>query len=130
MPVLQLKAEQSATYEDLTVYAQFIHLLNGYLLLVTDQADYGIGTIALSSPPSSISDKALSSPFNLFGLKHSLLANLVGKTASKHLKAPIVTMILIKNSVYNPKIITETAIKAVNKSIKHILEENQPSAGK
>lgn len=125
MPRIEGIGEESANYDNFVVKAQFIELLNGFLLLITDQHQYGIGTIALTSPPSNISGKAVSSPFNLFGLKHTLLANIVGKTASIKLKKPVISMILIKNSSIKPKIITETVINAVNKAINKILESEK-----
>ena len=122
MPEITANPEHSASYKDFTVYARFVTLANGYLLLVTDQAEYGIGTIALSTPPSGITKQAISSPFNLFGLKHSLLANLLGKTASKHLKKPVMTMILIKNSIIKPKIVTQITTQAVNQAVTALLK--------
>ncbi len=125
MPKLDCLEEHSANFENFVVYAQFIELYNGYLLMVTDQIQYGIGTIALSSPPSEISNQSLSSPFNLFGFKHTLLANLLGKTASKLLKKPVMTMILIKDSSIKPKIIMEIATKAVHAAINSILDKKK-----
>ena len=120
--------EQSASYDDFVVYAQFVKMANGFLLLITDQESFGFGTIALASPPSGISDKSLSSPFNLFGLKHSLLSNVIGKTTSKHLHQPVLTMLLIKNTQLKPKIIMETAMKAVNKALEHIQSATPPTS--
>ena len=117
MPPLTICGEGTSQQGDLTISAAFLKLDRSYLLLVTDQADYGIGTVTLSSPPTSPHLGATSAPFSLFGLKNNMLANLIGKSASKHLHAPVLSLILIKATQLKPEMIIRTTMDAVLQAI-------------
>ena len=124
MQKIEIAGNGKANFGDFTVHASFIRLDNSFLLLVSDQNDYGIGTVTLSTPPTTIRNNAISSPFNLFGLKNTMLANLIGKTASKQLKSPVLSLILIKEQDIKPKILIKTAIEAINLAIKETISNN------
>ncbi|MCK5343168.1 MAG: hypothetical protein KAR20_07180 [Candidatus Heimdallarchaeota archaeon] len=117
MSPLTICGEGNSQQGDLTISAAFLKLDRSYLLLVTDQADYGIGTVTLSSPPTSPHLGATSAPFSLFGLKNNMLANLIGKSASKHLHAPVLSLILIKATQLKPEMIIRTTMDAVLQAI-------------
>jgi hypothetical protein len=124
MPTIKILSEKSASHDEFTVFGQIMQLHHSYLLMITDQEMYGLGTVSLAAPPTGINSRAISSPFNLFGMKNTLLANLLGKTVSKHLKKPVLGLILIKSNV-KPKIIMETCSKVVALLLKEIKENNQ-----
>ena len=124
MSPLTICGEGNSQQGDLTISAAFLKLDRSYLLLVTDQADYGIGTVTLSSPPTSPHLGATSAPFSLFGLKNNMLANLIGKSASKHLHAPVLSLILIKATQLKPETIIRTTMDAVLQAIE--LVKNHP----
>ena len=117
MSPLTICGEGNSQQGDLTISAAFLKLDRSYLLLVTDQVDYGIGTVTLSSPPTSPHLGATSAPFSLFGLKNNMLANLIGKSASKHLHAPVLSLILIKATQLKPETIIRTTMDAVLQAI-------------
>ena len=117
MPPLNMCGDGVAHQGDLTISAAFMKLDRSYLLLVTDQTDYGIGTVTLSSPPTTPHLGATSAPFSLFGLKNNMLANLIGKAASKHLHSPVLSLILIKATQLKPEMIIRTAMDAVLQAI-------------
>ena len=100
-------------------------LQNSFLLLVTDQPEYGIGTVSLSAPPVGPNLKATSSPFNIFGLKNNMLANLVGRNATNLLKAPVMTMLLIKNTQIKPEVIMKVVTDTVKIAIDEYLANKQ-----
>ena len=124
MSPLTICGEGNSQQGDLTISAAFLKLDRSYLLLVTDQADYGIGTVTLSSPPTSPHLGATSAPFSLFGLKNNMLANLIGKSASKHLHAPVLSLILIKATQLKPETIIRTTMDAVLQAIEVV--KNHP----
>jgi hypothetical protein len=117
--------ETQAEDKSLTIKAAFIKLMNGYLILITDQTEFGIGTVTLSAPPSGISEKALTSPFSVFGFKNTYLANIIGKAASKQLGVPVLSLVFIKESTLKPQVIMKTTMDAVNKGIRQILDNNK-----
>ena len=123
MPVVNVCGEGQANYGEYYVYATFISLYKSYLLLVTDQKEYGIGNVTLSGPPTGIG-QASSSPFNLFGLRNPLLSNMIGKTSSKLLKSPVISMVFIKEKELKQDIIMKLALEAVKNAIKNIEKSN------
>lgn len=117
MPRLDIIEEATATQGDFSISVTFIRLDQSYLLLITDQPEYGIGTVTISAPPSELFQDAMSSPFSLFGLKNPLISNLIGKTASKKLKVPVLSLILLKSQDIKPDIILKVTMDAVNCAI-------------
>jgi hypothetical protein len=120
MPQIEVIGEGQADFGDFVVHVAIIPLKKSYLILITDQAEYGIGSVILSTPPVLEGMSATSSPITLFGLKNNLLANLVGKTASKKLQVPVMTLLLIKNEQLKPEIITKIVMDAVLAAIAKI----------
>ncbi len=123
MPVVKICGEGQANYGAYNVYASFITLYKSYLLLVTDQQEFGIGNVTLSGPPTGIG-QASSSPFNLFGLRNPLLSNMIGKTSSKLLKSPVISMVFIKEKDLKQGIVMKLALEAVKNAIKDIEKSN------
>jgi hypothetical protein len=110
----------SASNENLTITTTFLSLKDSYLLLVTDQDQFGIGTVTLSIPPTGLGTVGSSSPFSMFGMKNSLLANLIGKNASKKLKKPVLSLIFIKENQIKPNIIMKITMEAVSLAIEAV----------
>jgi hypothetical protein len=121
---IKILCETQANYDTFTVNLAIIALKNSYMILATDQDEYGIGTLILSSPPSIEGTGAISSPFTLFGLKNNMIANLIGKTASKKLKKPVLTLLLIKEEQLKQEIIMKTIHDALLEAINKIPQEN------
>ena len=122
---LEVCGEGEATEKEFTAHAAFISLQNSFLLLVTDQPEFGIGTVTLSAPPSGVMTKATSSPFNIFGMKNTMLSGLIGKTTSKMLKKPILSLILIKEAGLKQDLVIRTAMGAVTQAIED-MKKNHP----
>jgi len=119
MPVVKICGEGKANNGEYYIYATFISLYKSYLLLVTDQQEFGIGNVTLSGPPTGIG-QASSSPFNLFGLRNPLLSNMIGKSSSKLLKSPVISMVFIKEQELKQEIIMKLALEAVKNAIEEI----------
>ena len=90
------------------------------MILVTDQEDFGIGTISMSTPPNEIISQSVSSPLNMFGVKDTMLTTIIGKMASKKLNKPVLSMILLKESGLKQKTLIEITSKSVIKAIESI----------
>ncbi len=118
MANLQLVAEHTGAHPDFPVAAALYKLHKSFLLLVSDQPEFGIGTVAISGPPTDLYPNATSSPLSSFGLKNNMLTNLVGKTASKSLMAPVLSLVLIKNTSLKQ----EVRLKAVMSCVIGLLE--------
>jgi len=124
MSSLKISGEGIAEFDNFQVKAIFLPLENSYLLLVSDQKDFGIGTVTLSSPSTKLGLDTLSTPFAIFGLKNSILANLIGKNASKKLNCPILSLLLIKEERIKQEIIIKTTMEAINIAIENIRARN------
>ncbi len=118
MADLEKIGEGTAQFEDLTIRALIVKLQKSFLLLVTDQVDFGIGTVNFSIPPSGISTQAINSPFNLFGLKNNLLSSVIGKNATTHLKAPVLSMIYLLSTNIKEEQLIKIAMEAVLQAIR------------
>ena len=55
MANLQLVAEHTGAHPDFPVAAALYKLHKSFLLLVSDQPEFGIGTVAISGPHGSVS---------------------------------------------------------------------------
>ncbi len=119
MVSLNIIATSEVSHGDFSISSSLIRLKHSYLLFVTDQDEFGLGTITLASQPSEVHTGSSSNPFNFFGIKNNMLANIVSKTASKTLKAPVMVMLLIKETKLKQKRINQLVIK----NIKQLLEE-------
>jgi hypothetical protein len=124
MVSINIVAESQSSYADFTVNVVVIALKKSYLTLITDQPEYGIGTVILGSPPVVEGTGATSSPLTLFGLKNSILSNMIGKTMSRKLTAPVLAVVFIKNEQIKPEIITKTTMDAVLDAVDQILKKS------
>jgi hypothetical protein len=100
-----------------------VKLKQSFLILITDQEEFGIGTVTLSAPPLIEGTNASSSPFPLFGLKNNMLANLIGKVSSQKLNAPALSLVYILEQNLKMEEIMKTTMDAVMSAIKDVLEK-------
>jgi hypothetical protein len=117
---LEKIGEGIAQHEGLTIQTAIFKLHKSFLLFVTDQADFGIGTVNFSIPPSGISTQAINSPFNLFGLKNTLLSSVIGKNATTHLKAPVLSLVYLLSTDFKEEQLLKTAMEAVLQAIQKV----------
>ncbi|MHA1734201.1 MAG: hypothetical protein ACTSU5_19865 [Promethearchaeota archaeon] len=97
---LKIILEESRVWPDLGVTFRFglVRLANSFVLLVTDQEMFDLGTVVLAAPPQSFQVKPVASSYPLFGLKQNQLAGLLSKRASVILKAPVLTILFVKEA--------------------------------
>ncbi len=96
--MLNILAESVFVKENYSVNSCIISLDKGYLILITDQENFGIGNVILSSPPAIGGTRAISAPAPLFGLnlKRDTLSKMISELSAKKLKKPCLVLFHIK----------------------------------
>ena len=128
MVELQLVGTAEAQMDTFHVATAIYQLEKSYLLLVTDQPQFGIGTVSLSAPPSIPGTGAVSAPFSLFGLKHNTLAGLAGRIASQKLNLPVLTLLFIKQDeqgALKQELVMKTTMESVLGAINMVVERQR-----
>ena len=118
--MINLISEQELHYKNYTVKCGIASLDKGYLVLITDQAEYGIGEVILGTPSMLEGGKPLSSPAMVFGFKHKILSKIVAERSSVKLKHPCLVLLHLKQSGIRPEIQTKTVVDCLNKSLDEI----------
>ncbi len=126
---LEIIGQSESTQGTLKIQVSIIKLHKSYLFLVTDQPEFGLGTITLSSPPSLDGTKAISSPFPIFGLKNNMIANMVGNIASQKLNTPVLSLIYILEQNMKQEIIMKITLDAVIKALNNCKESKKENLG-
>jgi hypothetical protein len=98
----------------------------GYLVLISDQNEYGLGTIVMSGPPMSGETRALSSGIPMFGFKNSVLSKMVSEMIAAKLKKSCLVLFHIKEEEHQNELIA----KAVVDCVKQTLEKVEKNSGK
>jgi hypothetical protein len=81
--------QKELNLDNLKFYFKLFELHNSYLLLISDQANMGIGTVTLASPPLMEGLKATAASYSLFGIEIKLLSSILSERASHILKKPV-----------------------------------------
>ncbi len=110
---------ESVQIEDVTIYIEIFHLYKSYLTLVSDQKEFGIGDVTLSSPPAMEGLKSTSSSYNLFGMHKRLLSSIISKKISYILKAPVLVLLFLKTKKEEVEI-TKPIIEVLDNKLKKI----------
>lgn len=126
---LEIIGQSESIQGNLKIQVSIIKLHKSFLILVTDQPEYGLGTITLSSPPSLDGTKAMSSPFPIFGLKNNMIANMVGNMASQKLNTPVLSLIYILEQNLKQEIIMKITLDAVLKALESCKEPKKENFG-
>jgi hypothetical protein len=114
--------EQELSYKNYTIKCSISSLDKGFLVLITDQAEYGIGEVILGTPSVLEGGKPLSSPAMVFGFKHQILSKIITERAAIKLKYPCLVLLHLKQSGIRSDIQTKTVVDCLNKSLNAISE--------
>lgn len=112
--------EGKASYNLWNISVAIVELYQSYLILISDQEKYGIGTVTLSSPPVLEGTGVMNAPFPIFGLKNTMLAGIVGKMAGQKLKHPVLSLLFIKETNLKAEIIMKTVVDALQQALENI----------
>lgn len=115
---MDIVAEKKTNSNGIVIYFTLIKLYKGYILLISDQENYGLGSISLSTPPLNDALKSISSAYQLFGVEHSLLSKMIVERASYFLKEPVVLFLFLKAREKE-----EDLIKPIIKTLNELLSE-------
>jgi len=116
---IEIVGKGQSSQANLTIHVSIIKLHKSFLILVSDQPEYGLGTITLSSPPLLEGTKAMSSPFPIFGLKNNMIANMVGNIASQKFNTPVLSLVYILEQNMKQELIMKTTLEAVLKAVEN-----------
>ncbi len=120
--MINIITEQEHHHKNYTVKCGIAALDKGYLVLITDQAEYGIGEVILGTPSMLDGGKPLSSPAMVFGFKHNILSKIVAERSSVKLNHPCLVLLHLKQSGIRSEIQTKAVVDCLNKSLEEIKE--------
>ncbi|MCF2139035.1 MAG: hypothetical protein K9W44_03150 [Candidatus Lokiarchaeota archaeon] len=111
--ILSIKSQSIIEKKGIRITVVIYNLHNGYLMLITDQDTFGLGTLSISIPPNEINDRSIGTPLSTFGLKYTTLTNIIGKRASKMLGKPVLTMLSLQEHDIPLKILQKIVMDTV-----------------
>ena len=120
--MIEILTEQELQNKNYTVKCGIAAMDNGYLVLISDQSQYGIGEVILGTPSMLDGGKPLSSPAMVFGFKHKILSKIVAERASVKFNEPCLVLLHLKQSGIRTDIQTKTVVDCLNKSLDTISE--------
>ncbi len=113
---------------DVQIRVLVMGLRNGSMVMVSDNPQFGLGTLSISIPPNNISDRAIGTPITAFGFKNTTLTNIIGKRASKQLGQPVLAIVHLQDhDIPTKKLqkqVMETVAKALDRATAY-LKKNQ-----
>ncbi|MFX1411475.1 MAG: hypothetical protein ACFFA6_14080 [Promethearchaeota archaeon] len=119
---MKLIADKNIKIEDIIIYLNLFQLHKGFLLLISDQNNMGIGTVTLGSPPMIEGLKSTTMSYNLFGVETKLLSTIIAERASNILKAPVLLLLFLKNKKKEMEI-AKPLINFLNKILNGLSEK-------
>lgn len=117
---LKLSSHATISSKNISVNVAIYQLHNGYLLMVSDQEKFGLGTLSISIPPSSLSEKSVGTPISEFGLKYTTLTNIIGKRASKTLGKPVLAVVSLRDQDIPLKEFQKLVLQGVAKALESV----------
>ena len=120
--MLKILTEQELSYKNYTIKCGISSLDKGYLILITDQAEYGIGEVILGTPSMLEGGKPLSSPAMVFGFKHKILSKIITERAAIKLNHPCLVLLHLKQPGIRTDIQSKTVVDCLNKTLDTISE--------
>ncbi|MFW9973049.1 MAG: hypothetical protein ACFFDF_22890 [Candidatus Odinarchaeota archaeon] len=121
---MNLLAEKNVKFDDTIIYLNLFKLHKSYLLLISDQADMGIGNVTLSSPSMIEGIKPSTASYSLFGVNAKLVSTVIAEKVTHILKAPVLLLLFLKNKK-NEEEILKPLVDFLNKILNEILEKSE-----
>ena len=88
-PSLPIVGQGAAMHKTFTVHVAIVQLEGSFLLLISDQNQFGIGTVTLSAPPSGIFQNATSSPLAILFMSTRSVSEFIVAVEDIRLPRPI-----------------------------------------
>jgi hypothetical protein len=118
--MLKILTEQDLNYKNYTVKCAIVALDTAYLILITDQSEFGIGEVILGTPSILEGGKPISSPAMVFGFKHKILSKIIAERSSVKLNQPCLILMHLKDSGVRSEIQTKVVVDCLNKCLEKI----------
>ncbi|MBD3352872.1 MAG: hypothetical protein GF364_15420 [Candidatus Lokiarchaeota archaeon] len=121
--MLKILAETTFKEENYQVTCGIIYLNTGFLLLITDQTQYGMGNVFMSAPSGIDGTKAISTPGPIFGFKRNILGKMVSELAATILKKPCLILINIRGLEKKDKLVADVTMKCLKQTLNQSREK-------
>ncbi|MBN2155003.1 MAG: hypothetical protein JW776_03075 [Candidatus Lokiarchaeota archaeon] len=115
--MINFLAEEELEYKNYTIKCGITALDKGYLILITDQAQYGIGEVVLGTPSMLEGGKPISSPAMIFGIKHNILSKIIAERSSVKFNQPCLVLLHLQQPGIRSDIQTKTVVDCLNKCL-------------
>ncbi|MFO8019477.1 MAG: hypothetical protein R6U96_12675 [Promethearchaeia archaeon] len=93
---MKLIGKKSKDLDSISLYLKLHKFNKGYLLLVSDKEEMGIGNVSLGTPTNIEEMKTTSSSYRLFGVDKSYLSKILVERAANVLKEPVLLLLFLK----------------------------------
>lgn len=121
--MLQILTENSVTIDNYVIKCCVIKLSRDFLILITDQNDYGIGNVIMSTPPVNEQINPISTLSPLFGLKQSILDKMVAELAALKLKRPCLSLVNVKGLERKDELVAKTVLECLKEALENTLRK-------
>jgi hypothetical protein len=113
---MKLLFENEIEVENLKIYLSLFKLYKSYLFLISDNGDYGIGSITMATPIYIEDLKTNSKSYKIFGVQKELLSQIIAEKVSTFLNAPVLLILFFKD-LKDERVITKPLIKYINQML-------------
>jgi peptidyl-tRNA hydrolase len=93
---MKLVSEKHQDLDAISLYVKLYKFNKGYLLLISDKIDMGIGTVSLGTPMNIENMKTTSSSYRLFGVDKNYLSKILVERAANQLNEPVLSLLFLK----------------------------------
>ena len=87
--------EDSKEIDGTRIIISIFKVHKGYLLLLSDNEEMGIGSVTLGTPPTIEGLKSVVASHELFGMHKKFLSKIVAQKATQLLKQPVLVLLFI-----------------------------------
>ena len=113
---MKLAIEKEVKIENQTVYLRLFELYKSYLLLISDNEEFGIGNVTIATPIRNDEMKTTSISHKLFGIHKELLNQIIAEKVSSFLNAPLLFLLFFKN-IKDEQALIKPLMKFINETL-------------
>lgn len=121
--MLKIVAENQYSEENYNVTSCIVKLKKSFLIFITDQEEYGLNNIIMSTPGILEGSKAISSPAPLFGFQNSFLGRSISELCANKMKKPCLLLMNVQGLEKKESFSAKIALKCVKELIEKIEEK-------
>lgn len=114
---MKLIVEKDIDIDSLKIYLRLFELHKSYLLLISDNEEFGIGDVTIATPIRIDEMKIKSKSYKLFGIHKELLNQIIAEKFSSSLNAPVLLILFLKD-IKNEQEVIKPLMKFINEILK------------